>query len=147
VTAATVRDGRVFTNQPANFGRFGHGVAEFSKIIAENAPNTQTEQWTRLLELELIQKRATWKQAGERYRAFQMFGFSFCFCSSLPVQSAPFSPSHALASNAQASPRRARNRPRLLDPDVAPFAATLSRKRQGHDQSLPERRRVRLFEH
>jgi hypothetical protein len=55
------------------------GVAEFSEIMAENAPNTETEQLTRLIELELIQKRATWKQAGERYRAFQMFGLFFLF--------------------------------------------------------------------
>ena len=34
---------------------------------------------SRLLELELIQKRATWKQAGERYRAFRAAGFVFLF--------------------------------------------------------------------
>jgi len=32
---------------------------------------------SRLLELELIQKRATWKQAGERYRSFRAIGFVF----------------------------------------------------------------------
>jgi len=42
------------------------------------APN-ETEQLTRLLELELIQKRATWKQAGERYRSFRAAGFIFLF--------------------------------------------------------------------
>jgi hypothetical protein len=31
----------------------------------------------RLLELELIQKRATWKQAGDRYRAIRVAGFVF----------------------------------------------------------------------
>ena len=35
------------------------------------------EQLARLLDLELIQKRATWKQAGERYRAFRTLGFVF----------------------------------------------------------------------
>ena len=34
---------------------------------------------SRLLELELIQKRATWKQAGERYRAVRAAGFAFLF--------------------------------------------------------------------
>src|SRR5207245_9190868 len=34
---------------------------------------------SRLLELELIQKRATWKQAGERYRSFRAAGFVFLF--------------------------------------------------------------------
>ncbi|MEY2544252.1 MAG: hypothetical protein QOE81_1713 [Verrucomicrobiota bacterium] len=32
---------------------------------------------SRLLELELIQKRVTWKQAGERYRAIRAAGFIF----------------------------------------------------------------------
>ena len=34
---------------------------------------------SRLLELELIQKRATWKQAGERHRALRAAGFVFLF--------------------------------------------------------------------
>ncbi|HXL24480.1 MAG TPA: hypothetical protein VN942_02925 [Chthoniobacterales bacterium] len=34
---------------------------------------------SRMLELELIQKRATWKQAGERYRSFRAAGFVFLF--------------------------------------------------------------------
>jgi hypothetical protein len=34
---------------------------------------------SRLLELELIQKRATWKQAGERYRSIRAAGFVFLF--------------------------------------------------------------------
>jgi hypothetical protein len=34
---------------------------------------------SRLLELELIQKRVTWKQAGERYRAVRAAGFLFLF--------------------------------------------------------------------
>jgi len=34
---------------------------------------------SRLLELELIQKRATWKQAGERYRSIRTAGFIFLF--------------------------------------------------------------------
>ena len=34
---------------------------------------------SRLLDLELIQKRATWKQAGERYRSIRTAGFVFLF--------------------------------------------------------------------
>jgi len=34
---------------------------------------------SRVLELELIQKRATWKQAGERYRSIRAVGFVFLF--------------------------------------------------------------------
>lgn len=37
----------------------------------------EIENLSRLLELELIQKRATWKQAGERYRSFRTAGFVF----------------------------------------------------------------------
>ena len=37
------------------------------------------ESLSRLLELELIQKRATWKQSGERYRSFRAAGFVFFF--------------------------------------------------------------------
>jgi len=45
-------------------------------------PNTgdiDPEGLSRLLDLELIQKRATWKQAGERYRSFRAAGFVFLF--------------------------------------------------------------------
>jgi hypothetical protein len=45
---------------------------------ASPSPNRpDAEQLARLLELELIQKRATWKQAGDRYRAFRAAGFVF----------------------------------------------------------------------
>jgi hypothetical protein len=37
------------------------------------------DKLSRLLELELIQKRATWKQAGERYRSIRTAGFVFIF--------------------------------------------------------------------
>jgi len=37
------------------------------------------DKLSRLLELELIQKRATWKQAGERYRSIRTAGFVFLF--------------------------------------------------------------------
>ena len=37
------------------------------------------EKLTRLLELELIQKRATWKQVGERARSIRAAGFVFLF--------------------------------------------------------------------
>jgi len=37
------------------------------------------EKLTRLLELELIQKRASWKQTGKRYRSIRTGGFAFLF--------------------------------------------------------------------
>jgi len=37
------------------------------------------EKLTRLLELELIQKRATWKQTGQRARSIRAAGFVFLF--------------------------------------------------------------------
>jgi hypothetical protein len=47
---------------------------------AEAKPNEiDPDNLSRLLELELIQKRATWKQAGERYRAVRAAGFVFLF--------------------------------------------------------------------
>jgi hypothetical protein len=39
----------------------------------------EAENLSRLLELELIQKRATWKQAGERNRSIRAAGFVFLF--------------------------------------------------------------------
>jgi hypothetical protein len=45
---------------------------------ASPRPNpSDAEQLARLLDLELIQKRATWKQAGERYRTVRAAGFVF----------------------------------------------------------------------
>lgn len=41
----------------------------------ENDP----DQIARLLELELLQKRAAWKQASERHRAFKSASFLFLF--------------------------------------------------------------------
>lgn len=38
-----------------------------------------TEQLTKLLELELAQKRASWKQTGERARSIRVAGFVFLF--------------------------------------------------------------------
>ena len=47
---------------------------------AEPKPNEiDADNLSRLLELELIQKRATWKQAGERYRSIRTAGFVFLF--------------------------------------------------------------------
>jgi len=47
---------------------------------SEPKPNEiDADNLSRLLELELIQKRATWKQAGERYRSFRAAGFVFLF--------------------------------------------------------------------
>ena len=48
--------------------------------LSEPKPNEiDADNLSRLLELELIQKRATWKQAGERYRSFRAAGFVFLF--------------------------------------------------------------------
>ena len=47
---------------------------------SEPKPNEiDADNLSRLLELELIQKRATWKQAGDRYRSFRTAGFVFLF--------------------------------------------------------------------
>ena len=54
-------------------------VAEFFQIMIDSSdPRTrEIEDLSRLLELELIQKRATWKQAGQRYQSFRAAGFVF----------------------------------------------------------------------
>jgi len=44
-----------------------------------NSSESDPERLGRLLELELIHKRAEWKQAGNRYRAFRSAGFVFLF--------------------------------------------------------------------
>jgi hypothetical protein len=41
-------------------------------------PN-ETEQLTKLLELELAQKRAAWKQNGDRAKSIRAAGFVFLF--------------------------------------------------------------------
>jgi hypothetical protein len=61
----------------------GHDICGFLGIMADPAgpkPNEiDADKLSRLLELELIQKRATWKQAGERYRSIRTAGFVFLF--------------------------------------------------------------------
>ena len=47
--------------------------------IQTKIPEVDPEKLTRLLELELVQKRATWKQTGERARSFRAAGFVFLF--------------------------------------------------------------------
>jgi hypothetical protein len=47
--------------------------------IPANTREIDPDNVSRLLELELIQKRATWKQAGERYRSIRTAGFVFLF--------------------------------------------------------------------
>jgi len=48
---------------------------------SEPKPNEiDADNLSRLLELELIQKRATWKQAGERYRSFRAARIRFSLC-------------------------------------------------------------------
>ena len=80
--AAEVPDRRLFVNWciilPAR-----HGSCRIFPVMANPAEPKPTEidpdQLSRLLELELVQKRATWKQAGERYRAVRAAGFIFLF--------------------------------------------------------------------
>jgi len=61
----------------------GHDICGFLGIMADPAgpkPNEiDADKLSRLLELELIQKRATWKQASERYRSIRTAGFVFLF--------------------------------------------------------------------
>lgn len=61
----------------------GHESCGFLRTMAERAgPTTDQidpEKLTRLLELELIQKRASWKQTGERYRSVRAAAFVFLF--------------------------------------------------------------------
>jgi hypothetical protein len=44
-----------------------------------NSNESDAEKLARLLEIELIQKRASWKQAGERNQRFRTFSFLFLF--------------------------------------------------------------------
>jgi hypothetical protein len=44
-----------------------------------NVPQNDAEDLSRLLELELIQKRAAWKQAGKRNRSIRTAAFLFLF--------------------------------------------------------------------
>ena len=43
------------------------------------APQNDSDQLTKLLELELAQKRVTWKQTSERARSVRSAGFVFLF--------------------------------------------------------------------
>ena len=48
--------------------------------IGKPNPNeSDPENAERLLELELVRKRAEWKESGERYRAFRSMSFVFLF--------------------------------------------------------------------
>ena len=55
------------------------GFAPMSDPAQSEPVTSDAEQLSRLLELELVQKRVTWKQAGERYRSFRAAGFVFLF--------------------------------------------------------------------
>ena len=59
----------------------GTRVADFRWRMANPAEPkvNETETLTRLLELELAQKRANWKHAGERARSIRAAGFVFLF--------------------------------------------------------------------
>ncbi len=58
-----------------------HESCGFSVTMANPAEPkvNETETLTRLLDLELAQKRATWKQTGERARSIRAAGFVFLF--------------------------------------------------------------------
>jgi hypothetical protein len=58
-----------------------HEICGFSVIMANPAEPkvNEAETLARLLELELKQKRATWKQAGDRARSIRAAGFVFLF--------------------------------------------------------------------
>ena len=44
-----------------------------------NSNESEAEKLARLLELELIQKRAEWKRAGARHRNARLMSFAFLF--------------------------------------------------------------------
>ncbi len=44
-----------------------------------NPNESDPEKLERLFELELVRKRAEWKETGERYRTFRSMGFVFLF--------------------------------------------------------------------
>jgi hypothetical protein len=47
--------------------------------VQSHPSGTDAEQLSRLLELELVQKRATWKQASQRNRSLRSAAFLFLF--------------------------------------------------------------------
>ena len=63
------------------FWLIGTGFADSARTMADPAePKVdEAENLARLLELELAQKRATWKQAGERAKSIRVAGFVFIF--------------------------------------------------------------------
>jgi hypothetical protein len=80
--AAEVPERRLFTINHHTIFASGTGVAEFPVMAEATEPKPKEidpDHLSRLLELELIQKRATWKQAGERYRSIRAAGFVFLF--------------------------------------------------------------------
>ena len=60
-----------------------HEICSFVKPMPQppetTAKQNDTDQLTKLLELELMQKRATWKQAGDRAKSIRAAGFVFLF--------------------------------------------------------------------
>ena len=49
------------------------------EVPSTNAKQAEAEQIAKLLELELLQKRAAWKQAGARRRNARAMSFAFLF--------------------------------------------------------------------
>lgn len=62
---------------------FGMRFADFSNVMTDHPETTaaqkDTEQLTKLLDLELAQKRITWKQTSERARSIRATGLVFLF--------------------------------------------------------------------
>jgi len=57
--------------------------ADFPAVMTDRpettAPQNNSDQLTKLLELELAQKRVTWKQTNARARSIRSAGFVFLF--------------------------------------------------------------------
>jgi hypothetical protein len=61
---------------------FGTGVAVFRLMtgpVQSQSTSADADQLSRLLELELIQKRVEWKQLKQRKKSFRSLAFVFLF--------------------------------------------------------------------
>jgi hypothetical protein len=67
---------RLFAANSARDLQFSAAMTQLHQT--SGSPN-DTDQLTKLLELELAQKRATWKQTGDRAKSVRAAGFVFLF--------------------------------------------------------------------
>jgi hypothetical protein len=65
--------------QGAIFGMGVAGLEAMADPIRSQSAANDAEQLSRLLELELIQKRAAWKQAQQRKKSYRSLAFLFLF--------------------------------------------------------------------